>query len=374
MLRRLYADNYRCFVNFELAPQQLNLLVGDNGSGKTAVFEVLEAVQDIVTFGTAVDEVLPTSTLTRWDTRDEQRFELEVELDGGTYLYVLEVKHDEKKETAIILREQVTFDGKPIFRYDERNVHLYDDRSFKLGTTFPADPKRSFLAILEERPENQRLMAFKRFVDSIWILRLQPGAMSSVSTKETRWLERDGSNIASWYRALAPEEPDAVEALRDDLRETFDGLQHFRLLASGGTAKDLVARFTAGTKAARSEYELTLDELSSGQRELFAIYAVLHIAVRHARLICFDEPDNFVALREIQPWLIKLTDAVEEQGAQLLLISHHPEVIDYLASASPFKFDRPSGSLARVRPLKIDLSEGLKASEALARGWADGQA
>lgn len=29
MLRRIFADNYRCFVNFEFQPARMNLLFGD---------------------------------------------------------------------------------------------------------------------------------------------------------------------------------------------------------------------------------------------------------------------------------------------------------------------------------------------------------
>ena len=35
MITRLYADNYRCFVNFELHLEPLSLLLGVNGVGKT---------------------------------------------------------------------------------------------------------------------------------------------------------------------------------------------------------------------------------------------------------------------------------------------------------------------------------------------------
>jgi predicted ATPase len=372
MLKRVYADNYRCLVNFEFHPQRINLLVGDNGSGKTCVFEVLEAIQDVVVLGDAVEETLPTSTLTRWDTRDVQRFELEIEGDGGTFLYVLEVEQDRKTSTAVIRREQVDFEGKPIFKYEGRKVHLYDDQG-KPGSSFQADPRRSFLSILEERPESQRLMWFKRFIESLWILRLNPTLMTSVSKKEAQWLDRDGKNLASWYQRVAPEQPDAADALKADMREVIDGFQFFRHVSVGGTAKELFATYAIASGDTRKTYDISLDELSFGQRELFALYAILHMAVRRAKVLCFDEPDNFVALREIQPWLIKLSDAVEESGSQLLLISHHPEVIDYLAAGSAHKFERPGGDVVRVRPFEVDLDTGLKASEALARGWDHGQ-
>lgn len=126
---------------------------------------------------------------------------------------------------------------------------------------------------------------------------------------------RDGSNLASWYQRLPAEEPEAVDAIKADMIEVIDGLKFFRLVPAGGTAKELVA--TLGAGGGRKTYDLSFDELSLGQRELFALHAIVHYAARRARVLCFDEPDNFVALREIQPWLVKLSDAVDESGTQL---------------------------------------------------------
>ncbi len=36
MIKRLYVDNYKCLVNFELPLQDLTLLLGPNGVGKTS--------------------------------------------------------------------------------------------------------------------------------------------------------------------------------------------------------------------------------------------------------------------------------------------------------------------------------------------------
>lgn len=370
MLRRIYADNYRCLVNFEFAPQQVNLLVGDNGSGKTAVFDVLEALQDIVVRGLAVEEVLPTTTLTRWDTRDVQRFELEFVDGSGTYTYAIEVEHDRKSEASFIRRESVVFGKLTLFRFEERKVHLYNDAG-KLGASFPADPRRSFLANLDAWLENEHLRRFTSFVQGLWILRINPLGIAAVSRKETQWVERDGRNLVSWYRDAATADPQAIDALRADLQATIGGLQVLRLVSTGGRAKEFVASMASG--GGRQAYELSFDELSTGQRMLFALYMVLHLVVPQASVVCIDEPDNFVALREIQPWLIKISDAIEARGSQLMIISHHPEVIDYLAAASPYKFERPGDDVVRVRPLRVDLDSGLKASEALTRGWDDGE-
>jgi len=46
VFKRIYVDNYKCLVNFELSVGGLNLFLGPNGAGKSAVFEVLRMLGD----------------------------------------------------------------------------------------------------------------------------------------------------------------------------------------------------------------------------------------------------------------------------------------------------------------------------------------
>ena len=96
MLQRLYVDSYKCLVNFELPFQELSLLLGPNGSGKTSVLDVVHALAMPLDSGARISdrEVFPTPTLTRWQQRDLQVFEIQVRLDADSFTYRLEVEHD----------------------------------------------------------------------------------------------------------------------------------------------------------------------------------------------------------------------------------------------------------------------------------------
>ncbi|MEM6730301.1 MAG: hypothetical protein AAF658_02025 [Myxococcota bacterium] len=87
----------------------------------------------------------------------------------------------------------------------------------------------------------------------------------------------------------------------------------------------------------------------------------------------FDEPDNFIATSEIQPWLSELRELItaDHQGT-LLVISHHPEVIDYLAPDQLLFVRRVGDGPTRVSPLEVSLDEGLKSSDVLRLGLGDG--
>lgn len=94
MIRRIYADNFRCLGNFEFRPGPMNLLLGANGSGKTSLFEVLLQLRDLVIGGSSTAALFAHSK-TIWDRRSLQSFGLDIEAAEGLFSYQLEIQHGE---------------------------------------------------------------------------------------------------------------------------------------------------------------------------------------------------------------------------------------------------------------------------------------
>lgn len=365
MLKRIFADNFRALVNFEFRPGRLSLLLGGNGSGKTSVFDVLGNLLDLIVLGRPASDLF-SFTRTKWETRDVQRFELDVESNDGTYRYALEVQHPQEAGKPYIRSESVTFDGSLLYRFSAGEVQLYrDDQS--AGPAFPFLPERSFLPNLDPPGAKQmeRLAGFRRFMAGLWIVQPNPFVVDPFSKQDQVYLARDGSNFASFFSYLNSERPDARSELERWLRDAFPGFLNL-LFRRVGEAKLLLASFS---EQQRPSVEFVLRELSEGQRVLAILYAAVCGLVQRGAVLCFDEPDNFVALSEIQPWLQFLRDTLEERGGQAMIISHHPEVIDYLAVDSLWWFERPSGPVI-VRPFDTDAASPLKVSEQVARGAA----
>ena len=129
MFRRICIDNYKSFVNFELRLGELTLLVGQNGAGKTGVLDVVYALRKLLE-GTAriTDrDVFPLSSLTRWQERAVQAFQVEVELDQEAFEYRLEVEHDRRERRARIILETLSRNEGPLFRFARGDVRLYRD-------------------------------------------------------------------------------------------------------------------------------------------------------------------------------------------------------------------------------------------------------
>ena len=157
------------------------------------------------------------------------------------------------------------------------------------------------------------------------------------------------------------------------LREgVIEGFHDFKLTRAGETSRVLKFEFDFSEDSATTStnrFTLPFNELSEGQRCLVALFTMLHASVGPDTTLCVDEPDNFVALREIQPWLTRLSDRVHDENCQCLLVSHHPELIDYLAADHGLQFSREDAGPVRTKSFEWTEDDALRASEIVARGW-----
>lgn len=390
MFTRLYVDNYKCLVNFDLPLRELTLLLGQNGVGKTSVLDVVYALQQLLGGVAKVTDpqVFPTRTLTRWQSKDSQVFEADVELEGDSFSYRIEVEHNRSTQLARIKEERLTAGGKPLFRCEMGEVQLYRDNHSE-GPVFTVDWGESALARVAPRgDDNRRLTRFLEFVRKVVVCGFYPSGFKAESATEDARLDRDARNFVGWYRHVLQERQDLVPGFNDAMQEVVHGFKGTRLEKVGLDTRALMVVFEDHGE----RFELRLDEISDGQRALVALYALTILTADQGYSLFLDEPDNYVALREIQPWLVGLEDGCGETIPQAVLCSHHPECIDYLGVDSGLLLKRESSGATRAEGLADTLRHnqrptpqggvvqadeladapaegGLKLSEIVARGW-----
>jgi len=371
MIKRIYIDNFKCLVNFELKPEGINLFFGKNGSGKTAVFSALRLIKDLVVEGKKLDELVDSWSLTRWDLREIQQFELDIDSNGGMYSYLLKIEHSKDLGLSRIKEEKLSFNGNPLFEYSvsdgEGTAQLYRD-DFSAGPSYPVDWTRSGISALQERKDNQLLSNFKKRLSRVIIVQICPGNMLAESRQESRNPTADLSNFASWYRYLSQEYQGKTIDLTQELREIMPGFDSFRL-AEAGEARILMAGFQEGGKPKKKTTFYRFSELSDGQRALIALYTLLICQPDEYFTLCIDEPENNLALPEIQPWLDLLDEMVQEEAGQALLISHHPNLINYLADNQGVWFEREHNGPVRSQRILPSDKEGLSLAKLIEMGW-----
>ena len=371
MFKRLYIDNYKCFVNFELHLHEFTLLVGRNGAGKTAVLDVVYALRQLLEGTSRITDrdIFPPSSLTRWQKRPIQVVEADLELDDIQFTYRLEVEHHRVERRARIKDEALSGNGGPLFSFKSGDVRLYRDDHSE-GPTFKSDWRESALARVQPVKDNIHLTRFLDFMRSVLVCGLNPPTFATEAASEDQILARDGRNFVEWYRHFLQERQDLSLSYTQAMQDVLPGLRGFRLEKVGIDTRALVGVFDDEGEA----YPYKFHELSDGQRALAVLYALTHLTTDQRRAVLIDEPVNFVGLSEIQPWLVALTDACGSTCGQALLSSHHPEVIDYLGADRGILLSRDGTGPTRAKVLAEGLNhlteEGpLRLSQVMARGW-----
>lgn len=369
MLTRMHVDNFRCLVNFDLKFDRMNLLLGENGSGKTTVFDVLRRLRGFLGGDMNVDAAFPSVDLTRWQQLGWQQFELEMEIDGDVYVYSLSIEHNLDRRRKRVKREELRMNGRPLFECEGGLAKLYHDDFSPGPSDVPFDCSRSGISLRQPRPNDKLLIRFRREISKLVVVSPCPVFTNSESAEEQSQLAPFAENFASWYRYLSLEHQGNILDLTQQLREVLPGFDSFSLREAGERMM-LKVLFRSGSDA-KKPTPYNFGELSDGQRQLIVLYTMLYGVKGEGYSLFLDEPDNYVTLREIQPWLTSLQDACGDSISQAVLISHHPEIIDYLAGPANRWFERPDNGPTRVRDEALSPVDGLKMSQTIARGWTE---
>ena len=365
VLSRLYVDNFRCLENFELDFDETNVFLGRNGTGKTSVLNVLRNIQSLIVRGSKVDEVFPARDISLNGQRNEQRFEIETRIDDEAYRYSLTVQHDLSRSKMRVWEETLEHDGNPIFEFNKGEARLYRD-DYSQGPPYPFDWSQSGIGFLNERHDNKKLTRFKEDIANYIIVSCCPAFMDPETRTEDEFLEPLMQNFVGWYRRAVQENMSSIASLFETLRGALPGFDSINLTESGENSRALKAIFQGpSSKSIRYGF----DQLSDGQRALIALYSLIHLSSDRRVSLFVDEPDNYLALGEVQPWLAEAVERVGESLGQVIVASHHPVTIDYMAGANGRWFFRDGDGPVRVSKEPKNTVDGLSLSEIIARRW-----
>jgi AAA15 family ATPase/GTPase len=361
MLTRVYIDNFRSFQNFEFRPEKKQLLLGTNGSGKTSL---LEAIRRIKAFVDGDSNLFTQSTRTRWVDRPRQLFEIEARLDSKTFDYRVEFGYAEVTQQQTVVLERLTVDGDTVFELAEGKIRFFPSASESVAVPLQTNRSSLPLSILSNN-NVRRFVEWLRDHVHCFDIDPYPGQMDEAADDEEREPDYELNNLAAWYRSLVTTSPDENVKFIESLRRSLDGFLTLKFSSQEDGVRKLRAEFTS---PANKRVSYSISELSEGQRCLISLYMILHFSIERGDTVFIDEPDNFIALREIQPWLLSAEEAVEEKSGQLILVSHHPETLNQWSRFYGLRFFREHNGQVRTAKFAPDES-GLQPSEMIARGW-----
>lgn len=360
MLKRLYVHNYKCLVNFEINfDKDISLFLGANGSGKSTVFEVLAKLKRVIVGEEKIDNVFDYKDIPRWLTpnpleKTEVRFEFDAEIKDTVFKYRLIIELDNLTHEFSLKEEFLGYKNEPAFQSkDGKTLDLIKGHEYEL------DNSRS--SITRFFPN----LVFLQYLRSVFIARIRTYEMQSTIHKANSEVQTDFSNFAEWFAHLNEKYRREVSVFEKAMRDILPRFDIFNI-EQAGQVKVLQVDFEDSNDK-KKIVTYYFDELSDGQKILIALYALIYCAPENS-IICIDEPENFLALPEIQPWFNVLYDQCVERNLQAILISHHPQIINMLANDSGYWFSKEN-NLTRLQKISPENETGLSIADLVERGW-----
>jgi len=367
MLKRLYIDNFRCFVNFEYRPERKQLLLGANGSGKSSLLEAIRLLKEFIK---GRDIPFTQSSRTRWHTPPLplQVFEIEAQISEKLFAYRAEIRYASSPNSPTVALERLTVDGLPVFELADGWMRSSYPGANNHANFMRGEASESSLHFASFG--NPYVRDFVEWMDTLYCFKIDSyeDKMEEISDAAVAIPDWELEYIASWYSHLIATDPEANDAFRSSLKETLSGFQNLRFSTDDDGVRKLRADFSSPNQG---KFPVSLRELSDGQRCLIALYMILQFLIAKGHTVFIDEPDNFVSLREIQPWLLEAEHMVQESNGQLILISHHPELLNYWAKDFGLLFFREENGHVRTKRFRDVSDSGLEPAETIARGWED---
>ncbi len=370
MITRLYANNFRSLVAFEAKLGSFGVLCGPNGAGKSSVFDALKLIRDLATSVAVLGGDGPNDInqleFTNWLNSTTQEFELTVQSGGYEFEYKLHIEQKYGNVKPRIIQESATCDGISVFSRDTEGV------SFKRGddtvVTFPLDWRQAALGSIQPHGQLRDIEVLQQEMAKVLVVRPSPRSMEPESRSEVRNPSLTMDNLLSWYRSLAQEQ-EWTDVLRESIKGIWPDFISFRQEDAGVNAKTLQLRFDSDQGRNAGLY--SFQQLSDGERALLCLYMIrAALEIGRSNVVLIDEPDNYVGLPELQPWVLAMRELLDANH-QAILISHHPEILGSAGEENGYYLWRDTHtSPSRIGPLKIPA--GMTAGEAIARGWNNG--
>ncbi|MBI2948575.1 MAG: AAA family ATPase [Verrucomicrobia bacterium] len=366
MIRRLYAHNFRCLENFDLpiSGQSSVLLIGKNGAGKTTVRLALEILQRIARGTNRVGDLVKPKDLAHGRVEVPMRFEIEVELGGNLFEYIIAFDFPSGFKELRVHEEKLTVAGKPVYARQLAQVQLAKTGAQK-EAKFLIDWHLVALPIVQEQSANDPLFIFKQWLGRMLILCPIPGLIRGDSDQETLQPNTQVTDFGAWFSGLLAYAPAAYAEIDAYLKQVMPDLKDIKNPVIGKDSRRLVVQFFNSQES----LNLLFEDLSDGEKCFMICALVLAANNAYGPLVCYwDEPDNHLALSEVGHFVLALRKAFQASGGQFIATSHNPEAIRRFSEENTVVLYRKSHLEPTIaRPLsKIQINGDLV--NALVRG------
>ena len=328
-LKSLYINNYRCLQNFTIDFEQSDalLLLGRNGMGKTTVLGVLSIIHSIACGTDQVGDLFNRRDFAFGQFDAPMRFEISMEIDGVIYKYSFAVVPSSDANEVSILEEGLKAGDTVFFsRSSDGGLFLSKDNAL---CDCPIGSDRFFLAL--SSGSNRCGVACEKvraFISSWLLVSPWPSSIRKGFSRNESFLALDASNFLSWFRSIIVRNVGFTDQLMKYLGNGFFKERVSFSWTDPTKERENDMLFSFSDDSSGKVWEGRFSEMSDGEK-IFVIGAALMTcnAIRGGTFCFWDEPDNFLAISEVQGFITRLRKSFGHDRGQLVITSHNIETI-----------------------------------------------
>lgn len=346
MLQRLYIHNFRCLQNFEIKPgdNASLLLIGKNGVGKSTIAKALGIFQKLGAGTSRIGSLVTKEDFTLGRTNESMRFEVEVLFEAKTYVYGLVLDMPDNFRELRVAEEDFYVDGVPVYTRREAQITY---NATAVQSEFSLDWHTAALPLIIEKKDGP-LQLLRNWLRRMYILAPIPQLIGGESRGDLGALLPSCENFADYLTALLSDNPASYVTIKDFLEELMPDLKEFSNEQISADTRMLKISFgDNGTT-----FKLNFHQLSDGEKCMFLCAVLLAAQKMHDNIFIFwDEPDNYLALPEIEPF-IRLLRRKFCNDNQIWMTSHNEATINCFSHENTLLLRRKNHCApVEVRPI-----------------------
>jgi predicted ATPase len=322
MIKRIYIDNFKSLMDFELNLAAFTCLVGLNGAGKSTVLQALDFISQQMRGD--IDEWLFQR---QWQPSDigskltaKKNIEIALQLENQDH-GLIEWKASFNRHSLRCTREEATSNGKLVLKVEDgeffinKNVSSEGWRSASHSIMF--DYQGSILSQLKQNQLGPGLQVLKETLANIRSLDLlSPEHLRQRTRDSAGHLGLGGQKLSAYLHEQGSE---ARQRLLAKLQTVYPQLTSIdtRSMRSGWKHLDIAEQFAKKTLKTPARH------VNDGLLRLLAVLSQLE---SDEQFLLFDEIEN-----GINPELVEfLVDALVESEHQVMVTTHSPVILNYL--------------------------------------------